>query len=232
MRPDNTREDRKRRTLAGKAGGDRFGRPAAPGGIEGAAANRASEILGAALMDKDYRSENERGAIIFQCELFCNYVSIHKCKEIENFLLVPTAMDRAAERKADQARRTGVVRTYNGEAAALLDNFANEKRSYVTSQYVAARTRFERTNSPGLSAATVTEAALNELEICWSDRTSRLQVIPGKDALSMFNQYLQREYGVSVTPTAIIDAMRLDEIPEEMRTLLEGISRFAQSNVE
>ncbi len=99
-------------------------------------------------------------------------------------------------------------------------------------QYATARIRFERANSPRLDQATVTEAALNELESCWNDRTAKLQVIPGKEALSMFNQHLQNEYGVSVTPTAIVDAMRVDEIPNEMRTLLEDVSRFAQSNVE
>jgi energy-coupling factor transporter ATP-binding protein EcfA2 len=191
------------------------------------------QILGAALLDKDYRSDGERVSITSHCEKFCNYATIHTCKEIENFLLVPAAMDRAAARKvADQARRTGVERTYGGDAAALLDNFANERRSYVTSQCVTARIRFERTNSPGLDQATVTEAALKEVESCWNDRTSKLQVIPGKDALSMFNQYLQSEYGVSVTPTAIVDAMRVDEIPNEMRTLLEDISGFARSSVE
>src|SRR5271156_6029878 len=102
------------------------------------------QLLGAALMDKDYRSDSERSAITSQCETFCNYVAIHTCKEIENFLLVPAAMDRAAARKvADQARRTGVEMTYSGDAAALLDNFANERKSYVTSRYVTARTRFE-----------------------------------------------------------------------------------------
>jgi len=191
------------------------------------------QILGAALLDKDYRSDGERVSITSHCEKFCNYGTIHTCKEIENFLLVPAAMDRAAARKvADQARRTGVERTYGGDAAALLDNFANERRSYVTSQCVTARIRFERTNSPGLDQATVTEAALKEVESCWNDRTSKLQVIPGKDALSMFNQYLQSECGVSVTPTAIVDAMRVDEIPNEMRTLLEDISGFARSSVE
>jgi hypothetical protein len=191
------------------------------------------QILGAALMDKDYRSDGERASITTKCETFCDYVTIHTCKEIENFLLVPAAMDRAAARKvADQTRRTGVDKTYSGDAAALLDNFANERKSYVTSQYVTARTRFERTNSPGLDQATVTEAALTELESCWNDRASRLRVIPGKAALSIFNQYLQNEYGVSVTPTAIVDAMRADEIPNEMRTLLEDLAGFARSNVE
>lgn len=110
-----------------------------------------SEVLGAAVMDKDYRSDGERASITEHCQTFCNYISIHPCKEIENFLLVPAAMDRAAARRiAEQVRRTGVQRMYSGDAAALLDNFANARRNYVTSQYQAARARFERTNSPSL----------------------------------------------------------------------------------
>ena len=60
----------------------------------------------------------------------------------------------------------------------------------------------------------------------------RLQIIPGKEAVSRFNQYLQKEYGVSVTPTAIVDAMRVDEIPDEVRNLLLNVDRFTQSKVE
>jgi hypothetical protein len=142
-------------------------------------------------------------------------------------------MDRAAAlRITEQVRRTGVEKTYSGDAAALLDNFANERRNYVTSQYQAARARFERTNSPKLDIATVNEAALNEFESCWSNRASKLQVIPGKEALSAFNQYLQREYGVSVTPASIIEAMRNDEVPHEMRQLLQDIAAFARTNVD
>ena len=192
-----------------------------------------SEILAAAVMDKDYRSDGERASITAHCQTFCNHATIHPCKEIENFLLVPTAMDRAAARRiAEQVRRTGVEKIYSGDAAALLDDFANERRNYVTSQYQAARARFERTNSPKLDVATVNEAALNEFESCWSNRASKLQVIPGKEALSAFNHYLQQEYGVSVTPASIIEAMRNDEVPDEMRQLLQDIAAFARTNVD
>jgi hypothetical protein len=190
-------------------------------------------ILGAAVMDKDYRCDGERASITAQCQTFCNYVAIHSCKEIENFLLVPAAMDRAAARKVtDQARRTGVDKTYSGDAATLLQNFADERRNYVTSRYQTSRAQFERTNSPKLDLATVNEAALNEFETCWNNRTSKLQVISGKDALSMFNRYLQEEYGVSVTPASIIEAMRSDEIPNEMQQLLQGIAAFARTVVD
>ncbi len=100
------------------------------------------KILAAAVMDKDYRCDEERGSITKECQTFCNYAVIHRRKEIENFLLVPTAIDRAAARKvADQAKRTGVDKSYSGDAASLLDNFSNEKKSYVTAQYLTERKR-------------------------------------------------------------------------------------------
>jgi hypothetical protein len=85
---------------------------------------------------------------------------------------------------------------------------------------------------PQLSQATVAEAALNELEACWNDVSGRFEVIPGKEAVSMFNQYLQSEYRVSVTPASIVDAMRAEEIPDEIKKLLQDISEFAVSKVE
>jgi hypothetical protein len=58
---------------------------------------------------------------------------------------------------------------------------------------------------------------------------SRLKVIPGKEALSSVNEHLQRDYGVSVTPTAMVEAMKTDDIPDEMKELIEEISLFASS---
>ena len=110
----------------------------------------------------------------------------------------------------------------------MLDNFASTKKSYVTAQYIAERRRFERIYSPQSHEATVNELALNEFEECWADSNSRLKVIPGKDAISALNQHLQDTYGVSITPTAIIDAMNVNEVPTEMRELIEDISRFRE----
>jgi energy-coupling factor transporter ATP-binding protein EcfA2 len=198
------------------------------GGMETAL---GGQITAAALMDKDYRCDAERKAIITQCLEFCSYAAIHRCKEIENFLLVAAAMDRAATRRvADQVRRSGNGKAYDGDAAALIDSFATERKSYVSGQYIAERGRFQR--GAGWSQATMAEAALRELEACWANQKERLQVIPGKEALTRFNQYLQSEFGVSVTATGIVDAMRVDEVPGEIRNLLTELNDFALAKVD
>jgi hypothetical protein len=69
---------------------------------------------------------------------------------------------------------------------------------------------------------------LSEFESRWRDKDVRLAMLPGKDALSRVNEHLQKQYGVTVTPTAIIDAMKNDEVPREIESLLVSLEAFAQ----
>jgi energy-coupling factor transporter ATP-binding protein EcfA2 len=188
------------------------------------------KILAAAVLDKDYRSETERAAIKVDCNKFCSLVAIHHCKEIENFVLIPSAIDRAAERKIiDQAKRSGKTGKINflPFAAAYLEEFAQRKKSYVQAQYLAARRVFERQRSSSINEATFGEAILNEFEELWSSKATQLQIIPGKEALSAINAHLQGKFDVNITPTSIVDAMSLDEIPKEVRLLLADLQSFS-----
>jgi hypothetical protein len=109
-------------------------------------------VVAAAIMDRDYRCDEERDAIASQCREFCSQVTIHNCKEIENLVLVPSAIDRAAERRlADRGRRTGESTAYKPHSAQVLLHFAEERKNYVMAQYVAERRRFERASGPTLT---------------------------------------------------------------------------------
>jgi len=192
-----------------------------------------SKVLAAAIFDKDYRSNDECTSIVERCSSFCDYVTIYTRKEIENFLLVPTAIDWASERKVvDQVKRTGRQINYVPEAIKLLDEFALQKKVYVAAQYLDNRKRFERSISSNRSEATINEEALLEFEECWKDANLRLAIIPGKDALSSFNLHLQEKYGISITPMAIIDAMIGTEVPAEMKKVIADIHAFASSLVK
>jgi len=183
-----------------------------------------------AILDKDYRCDAECASIADECKVFCNNVVIHRRKEIENFLLVPDAIDRAVVRKiADRVKRGGQGTNYSGGAAQVLDAFATEKKSYVSAQYVHNRRRFERMKSPTTHETVVTEQALQEVENSWSNASSRLDIIAGKDAMRAINEQLQARYGISVTATAVIDAMAIHEIPTEMKDLITAISEFAST---
>jgi hypothetical protein len=153
-----------------------------------------------------------------------------RSKEIENFLLVPAAIDRAAARRVlDQVKRGGATAQYNSNSASILDEYAQGRKNFVMAQYLDSQQRFERSNSPRLSQATVNQAALEEFEKRWQEDGARFAMISGKDAIGFLNQKLQNEYGVSVTTTAIIDAMKVGEIEEEMQCLIGKLTVFAKS---
>jgi len=185
-------------------------------------------IAAASILDRDYRSKDECDAISEACGEFCDLVWIHKGKEIENLLLVPQAIDRAAARRiADRVRRGGVAVEYQPCARSVLDDFSKEKKTYLTSQYLAFRRRFQRSVSPATDEATANEIALDEFESRWQEDDLRLAIIPGKDAMSRLNEYLQHNYGITVTPTGIIDSMTADEVSSEVKSLVAALDSFA-----
>jgi hypothetical protein len=187
------------------------------------------------ILDRDYRSENECAAIKLACENFCDLVTIHHCKEIENFVLVPNAIDRAAERRvADRARRSGSQppAPFIPFAREFLSAFAQQKRSYILAQYLAFRRAFERQQGSGINEATLSQAILEEFELLWSSSEARIAIVPGKEALSAINAHLQDTFGVNVTPTAIVDAMAAEEIPREMKLHIADLAVFSSQGIQ
>lgn len=187
-------------------------------------------IAAAALLDRDYRSSVECENIKQKCKKFCDLIIIHECKEIENLILVPQALDRAAKRRvADRATRTGGSREYSSQVASILEDFADQQKSYVMSQHLAYRRRFERDQGSGRDEAQANQAALEEFEAEWKIPQRRLELLPGKEALAFVNRALQESYSVSITPSGIIDAMTTNEIPPGIKLLLRELSHFANA---
>jgi hypothetical protein len=186
------------------------------------------KIIAAVILDRDYRSVEECAAVTKACEQFCDYVSIHECKEIENFLLVPSAIDRAAsQRLSERNKRSGESAIYTAVAEQLLSSIAAKQKSYVMSQVISERKRFERANGTSAHESDISKRAIDELESLWESPSKRLSLIPGKDALSTVNKELQNSIHLSVTPSAVIDAMKIEEILPSMNELLKMLQTFS-----
>ena len=187
------------------------------------------KISAVTVLDRDYRSDAECEFLATECENFCDYVFIHAKKEIENYLLVPDALNRSAERKLhDQAKRTEKEMEYDVEAASFLDVYSKNNKQYVTAQYLQNARLYSKQHSPEVNESTVTEKILCEFESSWTRQP--LDMIPGKKTLSEFNKILQDKCGVSITITAVIDAMRVEEIPSEVIEMIENLEKFAASD--
>lgn len=183
-----------------------------------------SLMLGA-VFDRDYRPDEEVEAIEKELAEHLRLSHIHKRKELENYLLVPAALDRAIRtRLTDYARRRGVDRIEAEPAAELLDRITALMRPEILSQYISYRLNYFKSSRAQNSS--VTTDAIRIFDDKWSDINSRMEIVPGKLVFSQLNKYLAETYHISLTPTAVISQLSREEIPRDMVRLLRAIDRF------
>ena len=187
-----------------------------------------TDVRVAVVLDRDFRSDAERDSIEARCGDFSELAIIHRCKEVENFLLVPAALDRAARRRVEErGQRTGHDGNYHDDSSTVLEAFADTKKSHVEAQSIASHRRFIRVELPKQDETTATRETIDSFESAWAAGvTRRLELVPGKEALKIVNQHFQSRYGVTVTAAGIIDAMRVDEVAAEMHALLKRLADF------
>jgi hypothetical protein len=198
------------------------------GGVE---ATTGSKVDVAIVFDRDYRSDSEVAAEISEMQTFCDYVHIHSRKELENFLLVPGALERAAvQRLLEQTKRTGKASMFSETIDTLLATITDEMKHDVQAQYLKRQHPFAKSLDRSLDDTTVTSRLLAAFEAQWSSLQSRLNLVPGKEVLSRLNLYLQKHWSVTVTPNAIVDAMNEEEVPSEMREIITSLEQFAKND--
>jgi hypothetical protein len=186
-------------------------------------------IFKGVIFDRDYRSVEEMNYLTQELKIICQFAIIHNRKEIENFLLHPNVLDRAV-RAAIKNRNKGII-IEDGICPIenILKKVADSFRANVLSQYLSCRRSFIRNNHPGINVATIDKKAIEEFDSEWESLDGKLRLIPGKEAFSKFNQIIQKEYGISLTPYAIIDAFKPEEISIELKELILNIVRLSQT---
>ncbi len=182
----------------------------------------------AVIFDRDYRSIATVNSLIEEFSRSCSYVHIHDRKELENFLLSPDALERAIRARIQAKRdRGGQVIEFDWDISEKLTEISEEMKSDVFGQYNAHGVKDYREANPRVDVATASASVHRELERRWSEFDERLKIIPGKRLLSELNSRLQNEFGITITTNAVVSAMHVGDIPDEMSTLIAGLSRFA-----
>jgi AAA domain, putative AbiEii toxin, Type IV TA system len=185
-----------------------------------------AEIAIAGLLDRDYRSKEEIDEILKETRTTVPHFHILDGKEIENYLLVPSALthavnDRLKERKAHESVSEKYV-------VDLLLRLADEMKSSVLSQWISNRMRFFD-NRTSKDPATVAEEAIANLDKEWHSPRARLMVVPGKSLLSAFNTEIQNKFGISITSSQIIRHLDSAKIALDLKGILHDLNEFAKA---
>lgn len=176
-----------------------------------------------AIFDRDYFPEDELEEIRTSLGSEIEFVQILSRKEIENYLLMPSALDRLIQSHFAKTGRDGTGYDRAWVENALME--ITEEFHYDTlGQYVAKA--IERSKGKGINPATITSEISKEFEKKWAVITERLNIVSGKDLLRRFRKMIQDEIGLTLTDALIVGALRLDEIPVDMVTLLVTLQKF------
>lgn len=178
-----------------------------------------------AVFDRDYFCAEEIEEIQRQLNKGLELAHFHARKEIENFLLVPAVLERALTKAVDERKvRTGVASKITESVAAVLERITQQLRADVQGQYIAKRSAFFRSSKR--DSATITTETIQAFDAKWANMSQRMEIVPGKETLKAFREYAQAEYGVSLTDYRIADEFKRDEIPMDMKQLVERLEVF------
>ena len=193
----------------------------------GFAAALGTPVAVAVVLDRDYRTEEEVRKIATDLRDHAAFVHIHKRKEIENFLLVPEALQRAVDKRiADHVARGGARPSEPPNVIAILDSLTEAMKSEILGQFIARRVQERKARQPELDFASLNAQAITEFEAAWQTREQRLAVVPGKRLFSALNADLQSRADVNITAALVISEMTQAEVPAEMCELIEELDGF------
>lgn len=195
---------------------------------DGMAAAIGATIHAAGVFDRDYRSPSEVEAVVADLKETLAVCFVLGRKELENYLLVPTAIQRAVDAALRKRQALGLQVT-TPVVRDMLEDVTAEMADDIRNQFVA--TLIDHPSRKGLATITKTRLANDAFDQAWASLEGRFGLCPGKRVLSELNRRLQRDAQLSLSTSAIVTAMRATEVPSELRTILRGLDHFRRKPV-
>lgn len=188
----------------------------------------SGKLLLAAIFDRDFWCNEEIESILDKLNHKLSLSHVHSRKEMENYLLLPTALQRAADSAlAEEAKRHSREIEYEIDIKKILIELTDRHKEYCQSQYIAKRIDY-LTKTSSLDSSTIAAETIRIFESKWKKIENRLKIVNGKDILSDLRSILQSEYGINLTDYKIIDSYKKDEIPEDLKALLYELDRYSK----
>ncbi len=187
-------------------------------------------MLIAALFDRDFWCDEQLVKILDELRSNLSYAHIHHQKEIENYLLIPSAIDRALKTAvADRSRRGGESEPLE-PATDIIHRITKPCRNDIQAQYLARREEYLR--STGRDSATVHTETIKWFGENWKDIETRISIVRGKDILAKLRTEVRQRWKVNLTDARIVDSFPVEEIPPDLQDLIKGLEKFRNTQID
>ena len=173
------------------------------------------DILTYCILDSDYHTEEQKANR--RAEAASKGVQLHiwSKKEIENYLIVPSAISRVIYARRQPRTRVPSL-TKIQEAVGEITNSMKDVTTDVLAQEIYYQDR-----SRGFAKANAQARA--KIEEAWQSENGRKSIVSGKDLLSALSRWCQDNFGIGFGAAAIAYEIKRDELEPEINQVLSAI---------
>jgi predicted ATP-dependent endonuclease of OLD family len=185
------------------------------------------EIKVAALFDRDYRNNEQVETFRGKLKDKVSYIHVLEKKEIENYLLIPEAIEKSIKTQLSKRINNGnsqfkTMPQFNIEE--ILFEITDSQKSYVLGQLVDQE--FNHLKSKGYSLPTIISEKQPLFEKDWENLSYRLNKVSGKEAFSLINKNLQIKWGISISQSSVLSNIVKNQLDIELQKLFEKLNEF------
>jgi hypothetical protein len=189
-----------------------------------------AEALGApltigAVYDRDYFCDEHIAEVLENLGASLTLACVLDRKEIENYLLVPAALDRAILRLLNARRERGTEKVdMEVDSETLLEDITKPMKEDILSQLMARRHDYFQHS--GQDKSRLYKDVLGSFDTRWRALETRIAMVPGKEVLRRFRENVQNRHGVTLTDARIAESLNQEDIPADMRRLFGSLEIF------
>jgi energy-coupling factor transporter ATP-binding protein EcfA2 len=166
------------------------------------------------VFDRDYHTDTQIAERLAQADDKGIRLKIWDKKEIENYLLVPTAISRLLKRLGRGQKKYPSDQLVRAKLEEIADSLKNSVVDGIAD---------ETPRGAGLSPSSAYSRASRQVSEKWQGFDNKMTLISGKEALSELNRWCQEQFKISFTGAALATELSSAELDHEIHGFLSAI---------
>jgi hypothetical protein len=166
------------------------------------------------ILDRDYHLQeeiNERYEKAAEKEV---RLHIWRKKEIENYLLMPAAIERLIIKKARASKRCPTIEEIEAKLSQLCEELKDEVFDAFSNEFEIIQ-RGTRTKSNALARTLMSEK--------WKTLSGKLSMVSGKEIITRLSEWAKKECGAQINPSTLAREIKREEVDQEMVDVITSI---------
>lgn len=167
------------------------------------------------IIDRDYYSNKDVQKQLKRAKEFGVELHTWERKEIENYLLIPSAFHRVIHNELNMKTSYPTVDEVEMQLLNIIDSMYDNVFDALSENF------YSDNRSEGVARAM--NKARNKLREMWTSADGKISVISGKTVISEMSRWAQENYKVSFSTLRLAWELKVDEIPSEVKNVINSI---------